>query len=106
MAKNAATEETLGALHSKLAKVLGGVLDVYDKAQQEYLEADDPDAIMPEPSAPILSVALKLLSDSKITCVPSENKEAGSLAEKLANRRSKLKAVSHDEPDNVVAFGK
>lgn len=104
MAKNAATETELGALHSKLTKVLSGALDVFDKAQEAYLEADDDVGPAPELSAPVLSVMLKLLSDSKITCVPSENAEVGGLAEKLANRRKNLKAVSHEEPDNVVAF--
>lgn len=106
MSKLSATEDSLGELHSKVAKVMKGALDVFDRAQEVYLartqmlseNPDDPDLVIatadikePEPNASLLSVMTKFLADNKISCAPSESKELSSLESILSNKKERRK---------------
>lgn len=103
MAKNAATEGQLGALHARVAQVLTGALDVMDKAQQNYLEAG-PDSELPPPevNASLMSVMTKFLADNKITCVPEESESLSGLEARLAQkqRRKRVGNVVHLNNDD------
>lgn len=87
--KTAATEAQLGELHSKVAQVLSNALKVVEKAQTMYLESDVPLDVMPEVSAPLLSVATKFLADNKITCTPDESSALSDLDKTLTDKRAK-----------------
>lgn len=95
MAKNSATEDELGLLHNKVAKVMSNALEVVDKAQEHYLEASEPDDPPPEVSAPLLGVITKFLNDNKISCVPSESAGLSDLAERLKKKRKRIGNVVH-----------
>lgn len=87
MTVNAATESALGALHSKVAKVMTKALDNFEAAQDAY-DPSKEDAILPEVNASLLSVITKFLNENKITCTPEESEEMSELAERLANKRA------------------
>ena len=102
MAKTAASEDVLGALHSKVATVMTRALDQLGRAQERYEEAVDADptnleliALKPETPAALLGVMTKFLSDNKITCVPEESKEVSELAERLKNKRRRVGNIVH-----------
>lgn len=112
MSKNAATESDLGALHSKVAKVLTGALEVLDRSQEVYMaqtdllaqNPDDPDLVAasldlkaPELNASLLSVMTKFLADNKISCAPEESTELTGLASilKQKGRRRQIGNVTH-----------
>jgi hypothetical protein len=99
MTIKAASERTLGELHSRVAKVMVGALDVYDTAQEVYLEkaaqGDTTDVIVPEVNASLLSVITKFLADNSITCVPEESEELTGLHAKLKEKRQNRKTVSN-----------
>lgn len=92
---NQATEEELGKLHNKVAKVMANALDVVEKAQENFLDAVEIDVPVPEVSAPLLSVITKFLNDNKITCVPSESAGLSDLAERLKKKRKRVGNVVH-----------
>ena len=83
MAKNAASEDALGALHATVAKVLTNAI------QGE------------EVTAATLSVAVTFLKNNNITADPSSNAELAELTAALAARRKdgkgKLKEVQMAE---------
>lgn len=88
MTVKAATEEALGSLHSKVAKVMSNALAVFEKSQENFLDAPTEEQIAPpEVNASLLSVITKFLNDNKITCVPEESAELSELAERLKNKR-------------------
>ena len=90
MSKSAANEETLGALHNKVAKVMTNALDVFEAAQDAYLEKEDKvDEIVPEISASLLGVITKFLNDNKISCVGTESQEMSDLEQRLKNKQRK-----------------
>lgn len=110
MTKKAATESTLGALHSKVAKIMTGALEVYDTEQELYLKsasmvidnADDPELvsqlaglIAPQPNASLLSVITKFLSDNQITCVAEESEEMSDLQKALDERKKTRRQVGN-----------
>lgn len=87
--KSAASEETLGTLHNRVAKVMLNYVDVVDKAQEDYLKNEAEDVgPMPELSAPMMAVMTKFLNDNKITCVPAESDTVNDLANELAEKRA------------------
>lgn len=95
----AASEKDLGALHNKIAKVMGNALDQIDLNQQAYelsvtkaIESEDPDSVplaAPELNPALLSVIERFLVNNKITCVPEEGNEMGELEQKLAAKRDR-----------------
>lgn len=110
MTKKAASEGTLGALHSKVAKIMTGALDVYDTEQELYLKqaemikehADDPELVdklagmtAPQPNASLLSVITKFLSDNQITCVAEESAELSDLQKSLEERKKTRRKVGN-----------
>lgn len=101
MSKNAASEDSLGELHEKVAKIMSNALKTFEVAQERYLESDNIEDVSPPPdvSAPLLSVITKFLSDNKITCAPSDSKELDKLNDIVKQRRAKLRVVNatHDE---------
>lgn len=98
MANTSATEEQLGKLHQRVAKVLSGALDVYEKAQEEYLQDVHDDLPPPEVNASLLSVMTKFLADNKITCAPAESEALSDLESRLQNKRNRKRV------GNVVQF--
>ena len=98
MTAKAAKEEALGLLHSRVAKVMTGALDVFDERQTEYLRGNTEDA--PEVNASLLSVITKFLADNKITCVPEESAEVSELAERLQKKRMRVGNVVHLRADD------
>lgn len=93
MSVNAAKEEALGVLHSKVATIMTGALDVFEERQKEYLNGNVEDA--PEVNASLLSVITKFLSDNKISCAPEESAEVSELAQRLKNKRRRVGNVVH-----------
>lgn len=105
MTTKAATEESLGLLHEKVAKVMTNVLDVYEVSQEVYLAAaeqvgDNPELLAalpaaPEVSAPMLSAITKFLNDNKISCEASTEGAASELAKTLEERRKNRRKVGN-----------
>lgn len=105
MTIKAATEETLGALHAKVAKVMANVLDVYETSQEVYLklaEAAENDVEVlanlppaPEVSAPMLSAMTKFLNDNKISAEASAGETVSELAQKLQARQRRGRSVGN-----------
>lgn len=94
MTTKAATEGDLGALHSKVAKVMANALSNIETAQELFEE--NPEAVdRPEVSAPLLGVITKFLNDNKISCVPEESEELSDLAKRLENKRQKRRQVGN-----------
>lgn len=97
MTSKAATEEALGELHSKVAKVMTNAIDVIDASQEVYLQMvevakEDPESLLDIPKPPELSPALmgvmtKFLADNKISCIPEESQETSALATRLKNKQ-------------------
>lgn len=107
MAKTAASEEILGMLHAKVAKVMLGALEQIESSQKAYddmladVVQDTVDEVVskrPELSASLISAITKFLADNKITCNPAEDEAVSGLEARLANKR-KRKAVG-----NVIPF--
>lgn len=108
MTIKAATEQELGELHSKVARVMSDALDVYDKAQTVYLELSPEDLKEsgidpPVVSPPLLAVVTKFLNDNKISCVPEDSKEMSELAERLRAKREGRRAIRTAD-GKVVGF--
>lgn len=97
MTTKAATEEALGELHGRVAKVMANALDVVEKAQEVYLELPKEDAIgpVPEVSASLLSVITKFLVDNKISADAGDSKNVSELATLLSNKRRRVGNVVH-----------
>lgn len=98
MSKNAASEELLGELHTKITKVMIKSLEQVEKAQDTYDDTpdDEKELVRPEVSASLLSAMTKFLADNKITCNPAEGSKMSELEQRL---RRKKQAVG-----NVVPF--
>lgn len=101
MARNASTEEELGTLHAKVARVMVKALDGIEKAQNDFENGVIEVPI--EPSAPLLGVITKFLNDNKISCVPSDSETLSDLEQRLQKKRQK-RAVGnvvhlHDDVD-------
>lgn len=95
MSKNAAGEDKLGELHSKIADVYLRVLEGYDvlaQKQRERIEdpeKDEPEVVL-EPSAAFLSAVNAFLKNNEITC----NTENSETLSKLQNRLSQKGRVT------------
>jgi hypothetical protein len=83
MAKGAAQESKLAALHEILATVL---IDQVGEQVEEELEDGTCRTIYTAQPA-LLTVAMKMLKDNDITCVPSEDSSVQTLADKLKERK-------------------
>lgn len=100
MAKGAATENTLGALHSQLARVFGLTLRKYEK-MMDALEADVSDDIgedliaalveMQEPNPAMLSAISKFLKDNDIGMDSEEVEKLNATERRLQDRREARK---------------
>lgn len=95
----AAKESKLGALHDKMATVMGAALDqveqqqqVYEFATQKAMEEEDIEMIpLSEPNVnpALLSVIERFLSNNNITCIPEEGNVMGELEQKLAAKKER-----------------
>jgi hypothetical protein len=109
MSKDAATEDSLGLLHAKVAKVMTKAIVQIEHAQSLYEDMPDEDKQSqglvdpPTLSAPLMGVITKFLADNSITCAPAASEEVTGLERALANR---AKARTRRQVGNVVhAFG-
>lgn len=102
MAKGAAKEATLGALHSKLATVFTKVLEKYERGLDainelpaDQIEADLIEAIadIAEPSPAMLSAVAKFLKDNEIGLDSEEIEKLNSTARRLEDRRAQRRAA-------------
>ena len=94
-----AKESKLGALHDKMATVMGAALDqvetqqqVYDLAMSKAKEEEDMDLIPisePNINPALLSVIERFLSNNNITCLPEEGNVMGELEQKLAAKKER-----------------
>ncbi len=96
MTTNAASEQELGKLHNKVAKVMVRALDQFEKSQDVYdtvlINAEDnPDSLIarPEISPALLGVMTKFLNENKITCTPEESETMSELEQTLADKRTR-----------------
>lgn len=90
----AADEKALGALHTKLAEVLGELLDgqvLPAEVDEESGEVINEASKIP-PSASVLTVVAKFLKDNNVTCAPSKDNAMGALADKLAKQKEEADA--------------
>lgn len=102
MSKGPATEEVLGTLHQRVAKVLTNALEAVIETQENgSVEDKDGNPIEYTLNPALLSVATKFLSDNKITCAPMEGNAMSdlekSLAAKAKTRRRVVGNVVHIE---------
>lgn len=109
MSKKAATEEVLGNLHSKIAKVMTDALTasenqiaLHNAALEDAKNNDDVEAMAmllskpKEVNASLLSVITKFLADNSITCQVEKSEELTGLQALLKNK--------NDARNNVVAL--
>lgn len=108
--KKAASEDTLGELHNKVANVMIGILNTTEIALEAYEEASktadvETLAVMtkPELSPSMLSAMTKFLADNSITCNPAESSSASELEHILQNkqRRKRVGNVVPLRPEDM-----
>ena len=106
MTKSAASEEALGELHTKVAKVMTRALDQIEKVQDVFDSIDEPEleqtVLRPEVSPAMLSAITKFLSDNKVTCNPAESADMSDLQKRLSTKRRRSVGnvvAMHDEPE-------
>lgn len=97
----AASEGKLGALHNKLADVMGNALEQIETNQQAYelqvktaIEEENPEALpisAPDLNPALLSVIERFLGNNKISCVPEEGNAMGDLERKLEAKKARRK---------------
>lgn len=94
--KGPATEEALGDLHNKVAKVMSNALDkVIEKQETPDRDSDGNELDAPVNPA-LLSVVTKFLAENKITCAPREGNAMSDLEKKLdAKRQGRRKVVGN-----------
>lgn len=98
-----ASENALGALHTKLAEVLSSALD-----GQQMPDYEDPETgevvkgAKLEPSAAIMTATIQFLKNNNITCAPGEDNAMGELTEKMRKRQERREARTKGA--NVVDF--
>jgi hypothetical protein len=95
-----AKESKLGDLHSKVADVMIGALDVNAKAQEAYnlMDAEqiaERDIKQPELNPALLSVVVRFLDANKITCAPEAGNTMSDLEQRLADKRKTRRAVGN-----------
>lgn len=95
MTTKAASENALGELHSKVARVMSDSLEVVEVAQRRYLEAEEPVDVPPQIPASLLGVMVKFLADNNITAAPEENSEMSELEKKLNDRKKNRRQVGN-----------
>lgn len=81
----AANETTLGALHAAVTQHLLAKIEAGEATASE------------------LAVAVKLLKDNNITCLPQDDNVLGELEQKLQARKSKRTTVSQADIDAAMA---
>ena len=104
MTKGPATEEALGDLHNKVAKVMTNALDKVITAQENPVTGEDGEPVEVPVNPALLSVVTKFLAENKITCAPQEGNAMSDLEKKLAakkqTRRKVVGNVVHLEQDD------
>lgn len=120
MSNSAATEDDLGKLHNKIAKVMTSALTQIEAAQEQFdkleLELDagdvsDPEAVAevlklrPDVSPALLSAMTKFLADNHITCNDAEGATSG-LKDALNGKRKRSATGARIGVGNVVPFDK
>lgn len=100
MSKGPASEDTLGDLHTKVAKVMISALDHIEKAQEVY-EATDVEVLAeqgrkePELNPALLSVMVRFLDANKITCAPAAGNTMGEFERRLEQKRQSRRQVGN-----------
>lgn len=115
MAKGAATETALGALHAKVAAVFTKVLSTYE-ARLDAVDSIDRDTItedvlmqlmddgaMPNPA--MLGAITKFLKDNEINFDSKEIEELSSQERRLADRRANRAGIASLSTLSVVKNG-
>jgi hypothetical protein len=101
MSKGAATEQALGELHAKVAKVMTNAIVQIEHAQSLYEAMPDEDkqekGLIDPPalSAPLMGVMTKFLADNSITCAPDASEEVTGLERALANKAKRRRQVGN-----------
>jgi hypothetical protein len=114
MSNKAATEDDLGNLHNKVAKVMTNALTQIEVAQEQFgtlqeAAGDDPELIAgildkrPEVSPALLSAMTKFLADNHITCNDEQGAASG-LKDTLAGKRKRSANGARIGVGNVVPF--
>ena len=102
MAKGAANEQTLGKLHSHLARVFTRVLEKYERGMEaldnlprDEIESDLIEELMKisEPNPAMLSAIAKFLKDNDIGMDSEAVEELNSTQRRLEERRAARKAA-------------
>lgn len=100
MAKSAATEQALGDLHAKIARVMTNALNVVEKQQERFIEqqeiahdfettTEEAGILPPDVNPALLSVITRFLNENKISCVPEEGTALGELDRILQEKKNK-----------------
>lgn len=111
MSNNAATEDDLGNLHNKVAKVMTNALTQIETAQEQFdtlaeAAGQEPELIAsiidkrPEVSPALLSAMTKFLADNHITCNDAKGAASG-LKDTLDQKRKRSARVA---VANVIPF--
>ena len=98
MAKNAASEKKLGALHNAMTSIFTRILEGYEK-KYDAMDAIQKEAVGDElvselmemafePNPVMLAAIAKFLKDNEITYDSEELDELGALERKLAERKA------------------
>lgn len=99
MAKGAATERTLGALHSRLAEVFTKVLEKYERSLDRINREDIEESMLEEliknsePSPAMLGAISKFLKDNEIGFDSEEIDKLSSTEKRLKDRRERRKQM-------------
>ena len=93
MAKGAATEKALGAVHAQLAKVFTKVLTRYEQKLDELTEDKLAEEMLDEfePSPAMLSAIAKFLKDNEIGLDSEEVETLNATERRLKEQREKRK---------------
>jgi len=92
----AANEDTLGALHTKVAQTLSTLLDGTEiPTGEEDEEGNEIKTVIP-PSAAVLTASIQFLKNNNITCTPAQDNALGELEAKLKERAQRMKTGRAD----------
>lgn len=88
MAKNAATEQVLGDLHAKVARVFIRVCEGYEEdMKQEHVDVDGATIPAPEVNPAMMGAMTKFLKDNSIAFDTEELEVLSDTEQRLAQRR-------------------
>ena len=87
-----ATEDALGALHGRVARVMDNALRQHEHAQDLYEatpteQLQETGAVPPEVNPALLSVITRFLDSNKITCAPADSAVMTSMEKRLEDKR-------------------